>query len=85
MLLKLMNMRGLPLEPAYLCLAVTFGLHLIVGQELYLQKVCRVNKGYTDEVCDNLQQHDHEQVNTIGQVFLLASVISSWVSPSSSP
>ena len=53
---------NITIEPAFLLFAISQGLYLIVASELYIQKVCKVNLAYGDEICDNIQQHKEEQV-----------------------
>ena len=54
--------RHLTLEPAYMMFAMGMGVYYIVAAELYIEKVCRVNLNYTDEVCDNIHDHRDKQV-----------------------
>ena len=55
--------RHLTLEPAYMMFAMGMGTYYIVAAELYIEKVCRVNLNYTDEICDNIHDHNEEQVH----------------------
>ena len=55
--------RHLTLEPAYMMFAMGMGIYYIVAWELYIEKVCRVNLNYTDEICDNIHDHEEEQVH----------------------
>ncbi|TRY72153.1 hypothetical protein TCAL_00254 [Tigriopus californicus] len=49
-------------EPAVLLLTISYGLYMIVSSELYITKVCKVNLALGDEICDNIQDHNEEQV-----------------------
>ena len=65
------------LEPAYLAYTVVIGLHTLAISEMYIQKVCRVNLGLAEEVCDHIQLHGEEQV---GIGFFLEDENSRWCS-----
>ena len=54
--------RNITVEPIYLTFSMSFGLYAIVSSELYIQKVCKVNLNYSEEICDNIQEHKEEQV-----------------------
>ncbi|TRY71632.1 hypothetical protein TCAL_14873 [Tigriopus californicus] len=54
--------QNITVEPAYLIFAISQGLYMIVASELYITKVCKVNLAFSEDVCDNIQQHKEEQV-----------------------
>ncbi len=54
-------------EPIYFAYAITFSMNHMASQELYIQKVCLVNMGYEEDVCDNLPYNTDEQ-NNVQQV-----------------
>ena len=54
--------QNITIEPVYLLYMLINGFNSIIGQSLYIDKVCRVNLNYTAEICDNIQQHDEEQI-----------------------
>lgn len=54
--------QNITVEPAYLIFAISQGLYMIVASELYITKVCKVNLAFSEEICDNIQQHKDEQV-----------------------
>lgn len=49
-------------EPAVLLLTICNGLYMIVSSELYISKVCKVNLALGDEICDNIQDHNEQQI-----------------------
>ena len=56
------------IEPAYLLFAFGQGLHFIVVSELYTQKVCKVNLGLGNDICDELQSHKDDQIRVCPEV-----------------
>ncbi len=52
---------NITVEPCYFLFCVGTGLYMIVSAQLYIEKVCKVNLAYGDDICDNLQQHEEEQ------------------------
>ncbi|TRY72725.1 hypothetical protein TCAL_00269 [Tigriopus californicus] len=49
-------------EPAALLLTICTGVYVLVSSELYISKVCKVNLALGEDVCDNIQDHNEEQV-----------------------
>lgn len=49
-------------EPAVLLLTISYGLYMIVSSELYISKVCKVNLALGNQICDNIQDHNEEQI-----------------------
>ena len=49
------------------------GFYVIVAQNLYIDKVCKVNLNFTTEVCDNIQAHEDEQIEVQKYVAALQS------------
>lgn len=52
---------NITVEPVYLLYFLSHGFYSITSEELYIDKVCRVNFNYTASLCDNIQQHESEQ------------------------
>ncbi len=55
-------LRNITVEPAFVLFWLAHGFYTIASKDLYIAKVCRVNLNYTGEVCDNIQQHEQEQI-----------------------
>ena len=55
-------MQGITIEPAWLLFMLAHGFYSIVAQNLYIDKVCRVNLNFTTEICDNIQQYEDQQI-----------------------
>lgn len=53
---------NITVEPVVFLTCMGVGLYMIVSSELYIQKVCKVNLGFNDTICDNIQHHKEEQV-----------------------
>ena len=53
---------NITIEPIFFLFSLNLGFYIIVSKNLYVEKVCRVNLNFTDEVCNNIQQHEDEQV-----------------------
>ena len=58
--------KTISVEPAYLIFAISQGLYLIVSAELYIDKVCKVNLNYSEEICENLYKDEYDQQQTEG-------------------
>ena len=52
---------NITVEPCYFLFCVGTGLYMIVSAQLYIEKVCKVNFAYGDEVCENLQKDEYEE------------------------
>ena len=53
---------NLSVEPAFFLFALAQGFYLVIAKNLYVDKVCNVNFNYSREICDNIQQHEAEQI-----------------------
>ena len=49
-------------EPVVMLFCLNLGLTGISSQDLYLQKVCRVNLNISQDICDNIHNHTEAQV-----------------------
>ena len=56
--------REISLEPVFFLFCLNSGLTKIPINSLYINKACRVNLGHSQEVCDNIQQHEEVQIQT---------------------
>ena len=56
--------REISLEPVFFLFCLNSGLINIPSQSLYINKACKVNLGHNETVCDNIQQHEHVQIET---------------------
>ena len=65
--------QGITIEPAWLLFMLAHGFYVIVAQNLYIDKVCKVNLNFTTEVCDNIQSHEDEQIEVQKYVAALQS------------
>ena len=54
--------QGITIEPAWLLFMLAHGFYSIVAQNLYIEKVCRVNLNFTTQICDNIQQYEDQQI-----------------------
>lgn len=54
--------QGITIEPAWLLFMLAHGFYSIVAQNLYIDKVCRVNLNFTTQICDNIQQYEDQQI-----------------------
>ena len=50
------------IEPIFFLFSLNFGLYIVVAKNLYIEKVCKVNLNFTEEICDNIQEHKEEQI-----------------------
>ena len=41
---------------------LNYGIFGIVSQDLYIEKVCRVNLNFNSTICDNIQTYENEQI-----------------------
>ena len=46
---------NITVEPVFFFFMLGIGMFAITGQELYIQKACRVNFNFTEEICENIQ------------------------------
>ncbi|CAL4147784.1 unnamed protein product, partial [Meganyctiphanes norvegica] len=53
---------SLAVEPAMLLDGMGFSVMIVYVENLQMDKICRVNLNYTDEVCDNLNKHKEESI-----------------------
>ena len=52
---------NITVEPCVLIFCIGTGFSLLVANELYIDKVCKVNLALGDEICENIQEHKEEQ------------------------
>jgi PCFT/HCP family folate transporter-like MFS transporter 1/3 len=53
---------GITIEPVFFLSALSFGFFSLVSKTLYIQKVCKVNMNYSEEICDNIQNYTEAQI-----------------------
>eukprot|EP00092_Neocalanus_flemingeri_P036288 GFUD01039510.1.p1 GENE.GFUD01039510.1~~GFUD01039510.1.p1 ORF type:complete len:539 (-),score=81.11 GFUD01039510.1:778-2394(-) len=56
--------RHISLEPVFFLYYINIGLIRISTEGLYLDKACKVNLNYTEEICDNIHNHTEVQKET---------------------
>ena len=54
--------KNITIEPVYLLFTLNYGIFGIVSQDLYIEKVCRVNLNFNSTICDNIQKYENEQI-----------------------
>ena len=54
--------KNITIEPVYLLFTFNYGIFGIVSQDLYIEKVCRVNLNFNSTICDNIQKYENEQI-----------------------
>ena len=54
-------LNDITIEPIFFLYSLCLGFYIIVSKNLYVDKVCKVNLNFTEEICDNIQQHEEEQ------------------------
>ena len=58
----MMIWKNITVEPVVILYFLNYGIFMIVSQTLYIEKICRVNLNFTDSICDNIQNHNDEQI-----------------------
>ena len=53
---------NITIEPLVILYTLIETMSEISGEELYLQKACKVNFNYSTEICYNLQEHEELEV-----------------------
>ena len=79
-------LRNVHLGPVVFLFYICFGIFSVTSQQLYVEKACKVNLNYSDELCDNLKEHNETQIEAqklISEIqvqrrnkFTLSSIIS---------
>jgi len=60
---KVQNLlRNIHLGPVVFLFYICFGIFFVTSQQLYIEKACKVNLNYSEEVCDNIKQHNETQI-----------------------
>ena len=49
-------------EPVMFLFGVVHGLYGLIVTSLYIDKVCRANFNFSDEICDDITNHKEEQI-----------------------
>ena len=55
-------LRNVHLGPVVLLFYICFGIFSVTSQQLYVEKACKVNLNFSDEICDNLNEHNETQI-----------------------
>ena len=56
--------QNITIDPVVAMYCLVIALSGIPGEELYLKKACNVNLNHSMEICDNIQNHQEEQMAT---------------------
>ena len=60
---KVQNLlRNIHLGPVVFLFYICFGIFFVTSQQLYIEKACKVNLNYSEEVCDNIKEHNETQI-----------------------
>ncbi|XP_040574056.1 probable peptidoglycan muropeptide transporter SLC46 isoform X1 [Lepeophtheirus salmonis] len=51
---------AITIEPAVFCLVFSYGVLINVTPTLLLDRCCRADYGYSQDICDNLKEHENE-------------------------
>ena len=54
--------KNITVEPVVILFMLNYGLFSIVSATLYIEKICRVNLNFSDIICDDIQNHENEQI-----------------------
>ena len=55
-------LRNIHLGPVVFLFYICFGIFFVTSQQLYIEKACKVNLNYSEEVCDNIKEHNETQI-----------------------
>mgnify|MGYP001185973083 FL=1 len=58
----MMIWKNITVEPVVILFMLNYGLFSIVSATLYIEKICRVNLNFSDIICDDIQNHENEQI-----------------------
>jgi hypothetical protein len=70
--------QSITVEPIMFLYMLAFMLTSVVEQAFFVDRACRVNLGYPDEICSEIEIHDEEkiQVQTLVSKFVQVSFVS---------
>ena len=53
---------NISIEPVFFIFAMCFGFYFIASDQLYIDKVCKVNLNISVDICNEIQKHDELQI-----------------------